>query len=541
MRKCVSLLLLLFISVSVLQSQTIKHVLLIGLDGVSSEGFQYALTPVMDDLISKGCLSLKTRAVLPTVSAPNWATILSGAGPEQHGVTSNEWSMNNQPYEPTIKDDAGYFTSIFTVIKKQQPKAITGMFYDWDWIGSFINPVYLNENKFITGYQKVTSAARDFIKQQKPLFTFVYYGHPDEVGHQIGHGTPEYFQSINDVDTEIGKLITTLKETGLYASTCILVVSDHGGIGKGHGGESKIELEVPWIISGPGIAKNKILNGPNDQANTAPTITKTLALKTPVEWIGRPNKDAFALATDPKSKTSAWVRKPFCSLKEGVYSSPQPVELKSLSPESIIYYSLDGSTPGKNSKKYTGSFTLSEDVTLNAVAVNGNNSSQVITLKFSFTEGIHSASLKTLPSSKYPGNGVNSLFDGLIGSANYKGKQWMGWEGDDFEVDIDLGEIRKIESIGLDVLQLPASWIFLPSRIEFYSSEDGIQFIEQGAYNPADVDDLRKDGPVLLARTFESLNTRYLRVKAYNTGTCPAGHPGEGQKAWLFISEVEIE
>lgn len=43
----------------------------------------------------------------------------------------------------------------------------------------------------------------------------------------------------------------------------------------------------------------------------------------------------------------------------------------------------------------------------------------------------------------------------------------MGWEGDDFEVDIDLGEIRKTESIGLDVLQLPASWIFLPSRIEF--------------------------------------------------------------------------
>lgn len=61
--------------------ETIKHVLLIGLDGVSPEGFQYASTPVMDDLISKGCLSLKTRAVLPTVSAPNWATILWGTGP----------------------------------------------------------------------------------------------------------------------------------------------------------------------------------------------------------------------------------------------------------------------------------------------------------------------------------------------------------------------------------------------------------------------------------------------------------------------------
>lgn len=40
------------------------------------------------------------------------------------------------------------------------------MFYDWDWIGSFINPVYLNENKFITGYQNVTSAARDLLNNK---------------------------------------------------------------------------------------------------------------------------------------------------------------------------------------------------------------------------------------------------------------------------------------------------------------------------------------------------------------------------------------
>ena len=78
------------------QQDVTKRVILIGIDGVSAEGFQYSNTPVMNSLISKGAISLKTRGVMPTVSAPNWATILSGAGPEQHGVTSNNWSLLNQ-------------------------------------------------------------------------------------------------------------------------------------------------------------------------------------------------------------------------------------------------------------------------------------------------------------------------------------------------------------------------------------------------------------------------------------------------------------
>ncbi|HOW32528.1 MAG TPA: alkaline phosphatase family protein, partial [Bacteroidales bacterium] len=66
------------------KQSVVQHVILIGIDGVSAEAFQYASTPFMDELVAKGAVSLITRGVMPTVSAPNWATILSGAGPEQH-------------------------------------------------------------------------------------------------------------------------------------------------------------------------------------------------------------------------------------------------------------------------------------------------------------------------------------------------------------------------------------------------------------------------------------------------------------------------
>ena len=156
-------------------------------------------------------------------------------------------------------------------------------------------------------------------------------------------------------------------------------------------------------------------------------------------------------------------------------------------------------------------------------------------------KGVKEVRLTTPASPSCQGSGVNSLLDGLTGSADSKDKQWMGWEGTDFEALVDLGENRELHSLGLEVLQQPSSRIFLPSLVEFYASADGRTFSKIATYNPSEVDDIRKDGPVLLARMLDEVNTRYLKIKAINMGTCPAGLAGDGQKAWLFVSEIEIK
>jgi hypothetical protein len=517
-----------------------KHVILIGIDGLSAEAFQYANTPVMNSLIRQGALSVKTRGVMPTVSAPNWATVLSGAGPEQHGVTSNDWGLLNQGFEPTAKDADGYFTSVFTLIRKQMPKAVTAMFYDWEWLGTFVNKKLITKEQYIQGHVMITSVALNYLKNEKPLFTFIYYGLPDETGHSKGFGTKEYYQSINDIDTEIGKLLEGIREYKMDKNTTLIITSDHGGIGFGHGGESMLEIEVPWIISGPGIIKNIQLESPNDLTNTAPTIAKILGIKTPPEWIGRSLNEPFVSKT-PATRSNLYVPKPWCSLAEGAFPGPQQIELTTTGNGAEIFYTLDGSTPGISSKKYTSPFTISKNCSLKAVSLSGSNSSQVITRMYTFVQGISAATLTVQPSPKYPGTGVSGLFDGLIGSSNANNKQWMGFEGNDFEVTVDLGEVKPVNVMGLDVLQLPVSWIFLPSAVEFYASDDGKTYNLLSTYFPAEVDDIRLDGPVMLTRNFENLRTRYIRIKAINLGTCPPTHPGEGQRAWLFVSEVEIE
>ena len=69
----------------------VEHVVVIGVDGLSPEGIKRAKTPVLHKMMAEGASTLHARGVMPTVSSPNWASMIMGAGPEQHGVTSNDW------------------------------------------------------------------------------------------------------------------------------------------------------------------------------------------------------------------------------------------------------------------------------------------------------------------------------------------------------------------------------------------------------------------------------------------------------------------
>jgi hypothetical protein len=73
----------------------------------------------------------------------------------------------------------------------------------------------------------------------------------------------------------------------------VLVNSDHGGVGRGHGENSMAELEIPWILGGPGVATGKKLAGLVNTYDTAATVAQLLGLKTPSRWIARPFRQAI--------------------------------------------------------------------------------------------------------------------------------------------------------------------------------------------------------------------------------------------------------
>lgn len=115
----------------------------------------------------------------------------------------------------------------------------------------------------------------------------------DSVGHNAGHGTPEYYAAIERTDTHIGTILKSIEDAGIAQSTVVLFTADHGGINKGHGLITMNEMQIPWIIKGPGIQKGKELSESIMTFDTAATIAKLLKLKVPQVWIGRPVKEAL--------------------------------------------------------------------------------------------------------------------------------------------------------------------------------------------------------------------------------------------------------
>ncbi|WP_421802269.1 alkaline phosphatase family protein [Flagellimonas sp.] len=278
----------------------IEHIIVIGIDGMSPNGIQKANTPTLDSMIQNGAATMHARSVLPSSSSPNWASMIMGADTEQHGVTSNGWEKFDHQLPPVVVTENGTFPTIFTLFKDQQPEAQVGAIYDWDGFGRLFEKSDVDFDIDGDHEDKTTQEAVNYIKEHTPKFTFVHLDHVDHAGHAKGHGTPDYFQSVEKADSLIAEIIDATKQAGIFEKTMFIVSADHGGLGFGHGGESLAEMEIPFILYGAGIKKGYYIEETVYQYDNAPTVAYAMGLQTPQAWIGRPVKGAFIGNEAPK-------------------------------------------------------------------------------------------------------------------------------------------------------------------------------------------------------------------------------------------------
>jgi hypothetical protein len=524
------------------QKSPTERVILLGIDALSTDGLQSAKTPNLNRLIKDGALSLKARGVMPTVSAPNWGSMLTGAGPEQHGMTENGWTTTNYKIEATVTDSDGYFPSIFNIIKEQRSDLNTAIFYDWKQLLDLYNEKYIDQVELLNKFDEVYDRSIEIFKENIPEFSFIYVGHVDEVGHELGHGTEAYYHSIEEVDAKIGELLELLDEKNLYESTHIIVISDHGGVGYGHGGVSMAEIQVPWIIKGPGISENVLIEEPVNTLNSACTIAYLFDLEPHDHWIGKPVYGAFENLDASKNNSHSYIPKPKSSVQSGIHSDEKMLSFTVDMSGGAIFYTTDGSLPDENSIKYSNPIPLKESKMIKAVSLLEDNRSEITEVDFLKVLDIKSLTLYSKPSSKYPAEfGGRSLIDGILGSDDYTHAAWMGFEFDDLQVIADLGSPQKIKNISLSCMENEGSWIFLPSKLEIYGSLNGVNYFKMSTVSSSEINPEDNQKKVRISKSFSDANYRYLKIKAQNVKYCPEDHPGAGGKAWLFVDELIVE
>lgn len=410
-----------------------KHVILIGLDGVSAEGLQFARTPHINQLIREGAMTLKARNVMPTDSRPNWAALLTGSGPEQNGVLDNSWRQDHPVVKPQVTDEDGFFPSVFYALRNQMPDAKIAVFTVSRGFGRSFNTSYMDTVAYFSEPNTSIPGAIPYIISEKPEFAFLYLVDTDHEGHTYGWESDEYLAAIERADANIGELTQALKENGMYDETYIMVVTDHGGLGKGHGGTSEQEMMVPWIIKGPGTVKNQLITQPMNTFDTSPTITYLFHLEQPWVWIGKPVRAAFA--ADPQAKAmpkKSYTAAPRIQPSGGLYIKENAhVELTSDGSDADIRYTLDGTEPTLQSAGYSEPLELSESAVLKART-------------FSNGEGgpVKEASFRILSNTK--GHGITyTYYEGTWMSVPYFDKLRSRGKGVVYEFDVKPVEKRE--------------------------------------------------------------------------------------------------
>jgi len=135
--------------------------------------------------------------------------------------------------------------------------------------------------------------------------------------------------------------------------------------------------------------------------------------------------------------------------------------------------------------------------------------------------------------------GATALTDGLFGGATYK-DSWIGWEGIDASITIDLGEEKTVRSIDTDFLHQLGAWILQPKSVTYSFSTDGKNYTGQWTRQLADDSDPKVKFVNVKHDLTSPTNARYIKVDIEGTKQCPHWHYGVGNPCWFFLDEITV-
>jgi hypothetical protein len=268
------------------------RVIIIGVDGLSVDGVASARVPRLRELMARAAWTLEARGVLPTLSSPNWASAINGASPAQHGITSNGYLRHMVEFQPVCQTDGGKFPTIFGLLRTAYPASRIAIFHDWDGFADLLEKQAPDVLQHVAGAAKTTAAAIAYWKANRPALMFIHLDNVDYTGHAHGWLSHEYYKAVEDADGYIGQVLDMVDALSARDSTYILVTSDHGGNKHGHGKNSLAEIQIPWILAGPGVTPARI-SVPVNIFDTALTVAWIFHLQPSECWIGRPVLAAF--------------------------------------------------------------------------------------------------------------------------------------------------------------------------------------------------------------------------------------------------------
>lgn len=263
--------------ISVLANAGSKKVLIIGIDGCRPDALIAAKTPNIDQLWQDGAYSFSTQTDEISSSGICWTGMLTGVWHDKHNVVSNAYA------NPKVEA----YPHFFRRIKEQYPEMITASIVNWKPIHNILQEDDADIQKRRHFDWWVTYKAQRLVKKKKLDVLFVALDEVDHAGHVYGFSpdSSKYIEQIEKADKQVGKIISSLKKRKNYQNEdwLVIVTTDHGGSGNGHGKNIPEHTTIFYIAHGAAVKKGQIKEDVN-VVDVAVTSLKHLELDIKDEW-----------------------------------------------------------------------------------------------------------------------------------------------------------------------------------------------------------------------------------------------------------------
>jgi len=253
----------------------------------------------------------------------------------------------------------------------------------------------------------------------------------------------------------------------------------------------------------------------------------------------------FNVIPIPKKVYPLIIPVPVIQAESKSFKDKMTIDILSQNLEDIIYYYIDDKPyqfVPSNLIKYDKSLEIDKTTKIISVAMNGSEKSKFVRATFFKKPNNYTIVIKSKYNPQYHAGGPDGLIDGINGTTNWRKGDWQGYQSQDFDAIVDLQEPKTFSEIHSNYLQDQRSWILMPTKVDYYVSDDSINYTLVGtvenSLDPKEKENIIRDFNLKLENPIKA---KYIKVKAYNYGKLPEWHQGFGGDAFIFIDEITIK
>jgi predicted AlkP superfamily pyrophosphatase or phosphodiesterase len=206
-----------------------EHVVIISLDGLRPDAIEKFGATTLQRLMREGSHSLSAQTILPSKTLPSHTSMLTGLGPDAHGIDWNSEQMDEHGHVsvPTvfgIAKAAGLRTAAFFSKTKfhhlDAPSTI-------DYVKSPKGTLF---GRFTA--DRTTQLVEEYLESvaEDPNLIFVHIGEPDYAGHLFGWMSGMYGRAVRMADNAVAEILDEANDRFGLGNYTVIVSADHRAI-----------------------------------------------------------------------------------------------------------------------------------------------------------------------------------------------------------------------------------------------------------------------------------------------------------------------